>query len=350
MLQFATYLHADTCSTSKPVDQIRFVGHSLPHFSQVRQGLEQALADYPTLPLREAEYDEYARVHTLQYLNQIKLMAADEPVEEPPHLSIECAGYQYCLPGYVYGLGGMLEAIDRMQAGTLACAYCFSLGGHHAYANWGHGYCLLNPQAVAVRYAQTVGFNKVLIVDWDLHHGDGTQSIFANDPTVYCISIHSAADLYMASMRVLRQGTTTGGEQVGHCNIPLLDQVYADDFPERMNLSGKFYRAPESLTAFQAALEHLPWLPDLITIFAGYDSHKDDCGEGITDWTNQEYRSLTQHVLNLAHHAAAPVLSVHGGGYKVDTTIAAAASHVAALAEHTPSKGASSGRCVPTRR
>jgi len=334
MLPFATSLHAHTCSTSKPVDQIRFIGYSFPHFSRVQQALEKALTNYPTLPLRQAEYVEYARVHTAQYLDQLKLMAADEPIADVPHLSLECTGYPYCLPGYLYGLGGMLEAIDRMQAGTLSRAYCFSLGGHHAYADWGHGYCLLNPQAVAVRYAQAKGFKRVLIIDWDLHHGDGTQSIFANDPTVYCISLHSAADLYMASMRVLRQGTTTWGEQVGHCNIPLLDQVYADDFPEQMNLSGKFYRAPQSLAVFQAALAHLPWQPDLIAIFSGYDSHKDDCGAGITDWTNQTYRSLTQSVLDLTHRALTPVLSVHGGGYKLDTTIAAAVNHVEVLTEY----------------
>jgi len=131
------------------------------------------------------------------------MMAHDEQVEELPRLSIECSGLDHCLPGYLYGLGGMLEAIDQMRAGLLERAYCFSLGGHHAYADWGHGYCLLNPQAAAARYAQTQGFRKILIVDWDIHHGDGTQSIFANDPSVYCLSIHSCLDLYMTSMRVM---------------------------------------------------------------------------------------------------------------------------------------------------
>ena len=259
-------------------------------------------------------------------------MASGELVAELPRLSAECTGLEFCLPGYLYSLGGMLEAIDQMKSGMLERAYCFSLGGHHAYADWGHGYCLLNPSAAAVRYAQDKGFDQVLIIDWDIHHGDGTQSIFANDPSVYCISIHSALDMYMAVMRVMKNGTTTAGEQVGHCNIPLLNEIYEDRFIEKMNLTGKFYRARESLPALQSALTHIPWTPDMILIFSGYDSHEDDCGKGITDWTDQEYVSLTQYVLDLAKQASCPVLSVPGGGYKLPTTISAAICHVEALA------------------
>lgn len=334
MMDFAIYLHPHTCYTSKPSDQIRFIGHSFPHFSQVRQELEKVLTDYPTLSVRQAEYQDYLRVHTKEYLDKLVLMASDRPLEELPRLSSECTGFEYCLPGYLYGLGGMLEAINHMKSGVLKRVYVFSLGGHHAYADWGHGYCLLNPQASAARYAQAQGFGKILIVDWDIHHGDGTQSIFANDSSVYCISIHSALDMYMALMRVVKDGTTTMAEEVGHCNIPLLNEFYEDEFFEKMNLSGKFYRASESLPVFQAALDQIPWTPDLIFIFSGYDSHKDDCGKGITNWTDEEYKLLTKYVLELARKASCPVLSVHGGGYKLAVTIPAAISHVEVLASY----------------
>jgi acetoin utilization deacetylase AcuC-like enzyme len=334
MPKFATYLHPHTCYTSKPSDQIRFVGHSFPHFSRVRQELEKALSDYPSLPVRKAEYEEYLRVHTEEYLRKLTLMASGEYLEEPPELSIECVGFEYCLPGYLYSLGGMLEAVDRMKKGTLERAYCFSLGGHHAYADWGHGYCLLNPMAATARYAQDHGFERVLIADWDHHHGDGTQSIFANDPSVYCISIHSAADLYMAKVCGLKYGTTTMAEEVGHCNIPVLDQTFDDDFFESMGLGGRFYRAHESLEAFRSALEQIPWNPDLVFIFSGYDAHKEDGGKGITDWTNEDYRLLTQYVLELAQRSSCPVLSVHAGGYRLPVTISAAVSHVEVLASY----------------
>ncbi len=120
----------------------------------------------------------------------------------------------------------MLAAIDHMKEGSLERAYCFSMVGHHAHSNWGHGYCLLNPLAAATRYAQSVGFAKILLIDWDIHHGDGTQFIFSYDSTVYCISIHNALDLYMAKASNLKAGTTTTATSVGHCNIPVITNSF----------------------------------------------------------------------------------------------------------------------------
>lgn len=331
-MKFATYLHPQVVSTCKPVHQISFSGHSVPYFTKIGQELTGVLSDYPSLPVRQVDYEMYLSVHTAEYLDKLKRMAADEPVEHPPQLSLECSGYEYCLPGYLYGLGGMVEAIDQMKRGLLDRAYCFSLGGHHAYPDSGHGYCLLHPMAAAARYAQTQGFDKILIVDWDLHHGDGTQAIFAGDQRVYCISIHSAADLYMSLTCGLKYGTTTMAEKVGHCNIPLLHNIFEDDFFAEINLTGRFYRASESLNAFRAALEQIPWLPDLIFVFSGYDSHKDDGGEGITDWTNEDFQTLTRAMLALAKKSGCPVLSAHGGGYTLPVAISAAISHVEVLA------------------
>ena len=172
MPKFATYLHPQVFSTSKPMDQIEFVGQSLPHFEAVRTRLAQALGHYPSIPLTQADFKEYYQVHNDLYLDTLQQMAQDETVTALPKLSIECTGLEYALPGYQYALGGMFEAINHMKAGTLERAYCFTMGGHHAYPDWGHGYCILNPMAVTARYAQQQGFKKVLIIDWDHHHGD----------------------------------------------------------------------------------------------------------------------------------------------------------------------------------
>jgi acetoin utilization deacetylase AcuC-like enzyme len=261
-------------------------------------------------------------------------MAAGQSVEQPLKLSIECKGLELCLPGYLFGLGGMLQAIDQMKAGNLERAYCFSLGGHHAYKDWGHGYCILNPTAAAVRYAQRQGYSKVLIVDWDIHHGDGTQSIFANDPNVHCISIHSAADLYMALASSLQYGTTSTGETLGHQNLPVLTKAFGDDFTAQMDWSGRFYRAEETLLAFRQSLEQVPWQPDLVFIFSGYDSHKDDQGRDITNWDDEDFVSLTKYLLDFANKVSCPILSVHGGGYNLPVAISAACSHVETLASY----------------
>lgn len=338
MASFATYLHPQTCKTSKPSHLISFKGYSFPYYSKVRQELEKNLTGYPTLPLRKVKYSEYLRVHTREYLQQIILLAQEKPREKfnlsMPKLLGGCWGLEHCIPGYTYGLGGMFEAIDQMKRGVLERAYCFSLVGHHAHQDWGHGYCLLNPLAAAARYAQAQGFSKILIVDWDIHHGDGTQSIFSYDNSVYCISIHSAVDLYMTKASDLKCGTTEVAAKVGHCNIPLLSDRFKDDLPEKISLGGKFYRANESISTWKAALEQIPWMPDLILIFSGYDSHQYDCGARITNWTNQDFQVLTESVLNLAKKASCPILSTHGGGYNLPATVSAAITHVQVLASY----------------
>lgn len=336
MPQFGIYFYPETCETSIPRHEIQFIGHSLPYFDSVREQLLASLwGEYPEIPLRQADYNQFSSVHDPAYLEALHRMASDDPPEQIPRMSMECTGYEYCLPGYLYSLGGLLEAIELMNEGQLERAYCFSLGGHHAYADWGHGYCLLNPQAAAVRYAQQLGFNNILIVDWDIHHGDGTQSIFAHDSSVYCMSIHSVMDLYMAFMTVLQSGTTTAAEAVGHCNIPVLQNLFDNEFFQKMmSLSGTYYRAEETLSVFHQSLQTLPFSPDMIFIFSGYDAHIDDCGDDVMDWTYDDFQFLTEMVLDVALDAACPVLSSHGGGYKPEVTIEAALRHIETLATY----------------
>lgn len=334
MTKFATYLHPHTCCTSQDCSQVSFVGYSFPYFRKVRKNLAKMMANYPSLPIKKAHYSDYLRVHTKDHLKTLALMALNQPVNQLPKLSWECQKLEYCIPGYLYGLGGMLEAIDRMKKGILERAYCFSLPGHHAYANSGHGYCLLNPLAAAARSAQTQGFDKILIIDWDIHHGDGTQSIFSNDRSVYCISIHSAVDIYMAKASNLQLGTTTVGEATGHCNIPILRQSFPLELLAEEGITGKFYSGEESIDIFVEALSKVPWNPDLILIFSGYDSHKDDCGKDITNWTNSDFQELTKITLDFAKKVSCPVLSSHGGGYSLSVTLFAAFSHVEVLANY----------------
>src|SRR5436190_12120709 len=107
---FAVYTDPQSIATSKPPDPIRFVGHSYPYFSKVFQELRTRLSHYPSLATRQADYPDYGRVHTQTYLETLIQMAADQPVPQLPKLSAECTGLEYCLPGYLYGLGGMFEA------------------------------------------------------------------------------------------------------------------------------------------------------------------------------------------------------------------------------------------------
>lgn len=283
--------------------------------------------------VREADFQEYAAVHQADYLAKLQQMATGTLPEILPKLSIECTGLEFCLPGYSFSLGGLFEAVDQIKAGRFQRAYCFSLGSHHAHADWGHGYCILNPLAACARYAQSKGFGHILIVDWDIHHGDGTQSIFRKDKSIYQISVHSLADLYMSLAGGMRNATTSAAEAAGHCNIPILHNDYDDNFLQEMGLPGKFYRGRDSLSALYTALHELPWEPDMVLIHSGYDGHQDDCGRHITDWGTEDFGTMTHSVVEIANSSHCPVVSLHGGGYNRQTTIEAAKCHVAYLAE-----------------
>lgn len=338
-MRLVTSLHPQAFCTSKPIQEIAFSKYSFPYYNQVRQSLEKSLQDYPALPLRKAKISDYLRVHTREYIRKLALQSLGKPLDKIslslPELSIECQGLEYCLPGYLYGLGGMLEAIDQMKQGLIERAYCFSMVGHHAHSNWGHGYCLLNPLAAATRYAQIQGFKKVLIIDWDIHHGDGTQEIFSHDSSVYCISIHSALDLYMAKASDLKVGTTDAAEAVGHCNIPVMTKSFPVEVLQEEGITGNFYSGNESINVFREALNNVPWQPNLVAIFSGYDSHKNDCGESTTGWTNDDFCNLTEIALDFAKKSGCPVLSAHGGGYKLSVTVSAATAHVRTLATYS---------------
>lgn len=327
-LRFLTALHPELFKASKQVSQDDFFGYSYFHFNKIREKLDKTLSHFNRIPLRKADYMDYSMVHTKDYLEKLLQRANGKEVTLDSRQGIDCKGLEYLIPGYQYYLGMLMEAIDRMKAGMLDRAYFFGMGGHHAHPNWGHGYCLLNSTAAAAKYALSNGFSKILIIDWDIHHGDGTQEIFSKDDNVYCISIHSAIDLYMNKAVGVIHGTTTYGEKSGNCNIPLLDQFFEDNFFEEMELPGKFYRANESISIFEEKISDLPWKPDLIFIFSGYDSHKNDCGAGITNWGNEDFKKLTRMVCNLSEKISAPIISCHGGGYTLDVAYEAALAHI----------------------
>ncbi len=336
-MKFATYLHHQIFETLKPFDEINFEGYSYPHFNKVRAMLTENLGQYPKLPLRKAEFDIYYNVHEKAFLDDIILLSEGKEPSKPLNRTIECSGMEFAIPGYQYALGGMMEAIEQAMRGELHRAYLFNVGGHHAHSDYAHGYSLLNTMAAAIKYGQAHGLGKVLIVDWDIHHGDGTQQIFENDSNVHQISIHSAVDLYMMKASKIEKCTTTYAQSIGHCNIPVLWDGYENDFFEEINLPGKFFRADQIIPELKAALGRVPFDPELVFIFCGYDGHKDDCGEGITNYTDDDFRILTRIILDYASTRSLPVISVHGGGYAspLDITINAALAHVEELVNYT---------------
>lgn len=292
-----------------------------------------------TIPLRKVAIDSYLSVHAPRYLDGIITLSKGEMPDILPLMSMECNNLCDFLPGYEFGLGGIFEAVDRMKKGVLERAWCLALPGHHAHPAFGHGYCLLNTQAAGIRYAQQNGFRNILVVDWDIHHGDGTQTIFENDPSVFQISIHSAVDLYMNKMEMTLRGYTTYGSKVGHCNIPVLNQFLGEAFYYEVmgdQFSGKLYDANNCLTAYREALENLPFSPDMIFIFDGHDSHCEDQGRGITDWTDKDFVFLTQTILEVSGKYHCPVISCPSGGYRQESLHRLTRLHLELMKNYRP--------------
>jgi acetoin utilization deacetylase AcuC-like enzyme len=216
----------------------------------------------------------------------------------------------------IRAVGGVLNAVDAVMTGAADNAFCcVRPPGHHANASRGMGFCLLNNVALAARYAQRRhGIERVMIVDWDVHHGNGTQDIFYADPSVFFFSTHQWP-LYPGTGRANETGEGPGEGTT--MNFP---------FP-----AGSGRR--EILGAMQESL--IPaadrFHPDLILISAGFDSRIGDLLGSFT-LTDTDFADLTHLVKEIAaRHARGRVVSLLEGGYNLEGLASAAAAHVEAL-------------------
>ncbi len=215
--------------------------------------------------------------------------------------------------------GGVFNAVDAVFGGQARNAFCVVRPpGHHANAGRGMGFCLFNNVALAARYArQRHGAERVLIVDWDVHHGNGTQDIFYQDGSVYFFSTHQWP-LYPGTGRADETGDGPG--RGATLNFP---------FPAG---SGR----KEILGAVQNSL--LPAMdrfrPDFILISAGFDSRAGDLLGRFT-LTDEDFADLTRAVMEIAgRHADGRIVSALEGGYNLAGLGSAAAAHVTALLDH----------------
>lgn len=137
------------------------------------------------IPPRKASTDDLLRIHTAEHIEDMRTLAG----YADPDTYVSKGSFNAAL----YAAGALLEAIDRIKAGEVDAAFCaVRPPGHHAEANRAMGFCLFNNVAVGARYAQQCGLRKVFIVDFDVHHGNGTQHSFYNDPTVFYFSTHQS--------------------------------------------------------------------------------------------------------------------------------------------------------------
>lgn len=195
--------------------------------------------------------------------------------------------------------GGAVRAVDRVLAGEWDNAFVAARPpGHHAERDTAMGFCLFNNVAVAAAHARARGIERVAIVDFDVHHGNGTQHLFERDPSVFYASLHQWP-LYPGTGLADERGIGAG--EGATLNAPL---------PPR---SGD----AEWLAAFDDEL--VPALdafrPQFVLVSAGFDAHAED-PLAETRLTDEAYRTLTHGVLELARrHAQGRVVSLLEGGY-----------------------------------
>jgi acetoin utilization deacetylase AcuC-like enzyme len=235
---------------------------------------------FVTLSPSAATEAQILLVHSPAYLKQVKATAA------LPTATL-CGDTLTCGRSYhvaTLAVGGVLEAIRQIVSGRLAHALVLARPpGHHAEQTRAMGYCIFNNVAVGARVAQTqLGIGRVLVVDWDLHHGNGTQHIFERDPSVFFFSSHQFPH-YPGTGHFTEIGLGPGE---GTCmNLPL-----------RRGCGDAEFAALYSRLLIPAAMG---FRPDLILVSAGFDTHVADPLGGMR-MTPVGFAGLTRLILDLA--------------------------------------------------
>ncbi|KLO24014.1 hypothetical protein X275_01035 [Marinitoga sp. 1197] len=252
-----------------------------------KNGVEKLLKSKFEFKIVEPRYaleEEIALFHTKEYINSIKNNrggSVETPIKDkyfPALLSV----------------GATLTAIESISENNkISVNLCG--GWHHAFENEARGFCIFNDVVIGAKHAQNLGYKKIMIIDWDVHHGDGTQRAFLKDNTVYTISIHQHPETqYPYISGYERENTTT------NLNIPIFPGMTEQDIMTKV-----LSQIPNEIRFFK---------PDMLLIQMGVDGYKYDPMSSI-DLSERFYKSISTILSRCAKKNNFPVILLGGGGF-----------------------------------
>jgi acetoin utilization deacetylase AcuC-like enzyme len=266
------------------------------------------------VPSRDAAREELTLCHTPGYIDTARRdVEAGQKLLSTGDTDIGLRSWDVALRA----VGTCLTGIDLVMDGRADNAFCIVRPpGHHATPDRGMGFCLFNNIAIAARYAQRkYGVERVLIADWDVHHGNGTQDIFYDDPSVFFFSTHQSP-WYPGTGSERERGESEGDGATMNCPFPAgsgRDEILGA-FREKLLPVMKDYR------------------PDLVLISAGFDSRLND-PLGRFALSDDDFTELTWLLQEVAdRHCNGRLMSVLEGGYSLDGLTRAVGAHARALA------------------
>jgi acetoin utilization deacetylase AcuC-like enzyme len=267
---------------------------------------------------RAATDEELLRCHAERVVKRVEQACSQAALYDHVSLDADTVVSQFSEVVARLAAGGACRAVEAVVGGEAETAFVACRPpGHHATPGLAMGFCLYNNVAVAARYAQAAypdRIQKVLIVDFDVHHGNGTQDIFYDDPTVFFYSLHQYP-WYPGTGDATERGAREGEGYT--MNIPVPAMTPAEDY----------------LRLFEEGLESVMkrFSPDLVLISAGFDAHEaDPLGQLLLD--DASYERITKRLKEAALTAGGGrIVSCLEGGYNLRALSDAAHAHVRAM-------------------